>query len=326
MSSQNRSYRVEQARPAHDEGFQKLLAESSFDGAIRVSFGRRPSVIESFQTEATESLIYGLIDPCHDEVVGMGVVTIRPIWLKGQLKQLAYLSGLRITPDHQRAFFKIPQMYEAMYQSTKDRVDLYLTTIVSSNTSVIRMFEKKRRSMPEYRLVGEIETFFLGPKTSRRAFDCGPLDLREHDGAVYESDWLSALGADFCQLGHTAGYTIAPGWKQYDILGYQGIYRLMPYLPTSLLHWPRFPRAGHSANYLAGAVYGEDRLEDMIELLRHRARGYDFLMLSALSGSRLSQYCRRLTPAIYRSRLYQVLFHDQPAIDLSQLQLDVVFL
>lgn len=326
MSYQNKSYRVELATKAHDEGLKKLLEESSFDGPIHVSFHRRPSVIESYQTESLESLIYVLIDQVKEEVVGMGAVTIRPIWLDGEVKQAAYLSGLRITPDHQKAFLQIPQMYEAMYQSTKDRVDLYLTTIVSSNTAVIQMFEKKRRSMPEYRLVGEIETFFIGPKRRGSRLESESLDLRPVDGALAQTKWLQDRGGQYFQLGDTTGYLIEPTWKQYHVSGYEGIYSLMPYLPTSLIGWPRFPKAGRSANYLAGSIYGDERLDDMISLLRDQALGHDFIMLSALSGTRLSSACRRLTPAIYQSRLYQVLFHDQAAADLSQIAIDVIFL
>lgn len=319
MNSRNRAYRVELAKPEHDAGLAKLLEESSFTGPIQVSYHRRPSVIESFQRESQEALIYVLIDETDESVVGMGAVTIRSIWLQGVKKQAAYLSGLRITPAHQKAFLFIPQMYEAMYQSTKDRVDVYLTTIVSANHDVIKMFEKKRRSMPEYHFVAEIETFFLGPKKSKAI---GSVKLDRLPGTVADETWFKEIGARFT----SAGYVIEPTWKQYHVAGYQGAYSLLAYLPTQLVGWPRFPKAGTDAHYLAAGVYTTQQLDQAVAEIRHEAIGFDFVMLSALKDTPLAKLCHRLTPAVYQTRLYEVIFHDNQQSDLSGLIIDVVFL
>lgn len=327
MSSPNKAYRVIAAGPEHDPGLDQLLAESPFDGPVAVSFLRRPSVLASYHKESQDRVIYVLLEPKNDQVVGLGAVTLRRIWLKGQVVRLAYLSGLRITPAHQRAFFQIPQMYQAMYDSLKNRVDLFITTIVSSNQAAIQMFEKKRRSMPEYRFQGEVETFFLGPKKTGLMPTVSAADWQpSYDGAVAEPDWLSSLGADLLKTDTTYGYVIKPDWKQYHVFGYRGIYRLMPFLATDRLGWPRFPKARQTADFLAGGIYGQSDLKDMVQQLRGRAAGADFVMLSAWRGSALAEVCRRLTPVVYASRLYQVLFPGQAAYDLSNMAIDVVFL
>lgn len=324
MPSPNRSYRVELAQPVHDEGMAKLLEESTFDGPIAVSYRRRPSVIASFAKESEEALLYVLIDQITETVVGMGAVTIRSIWLGGEVKRLAYLSGLRITPAHQKAFLQIPRMYEQMYQTTKDRVDLYLTTIVEGNEDVIRMFEKKRRSMPEYRLDAMLETFLLGTKRKRAVQSVLP--KTRLDGAVSDPAFLSALGAEFYGTPSAGGYLLEPNWKQYHIAGYRGFYKALSVLPTKAIGLPRFPKPGENARYLAGGVYANERIGETVELLRSRADGADFLMLCARSDSPLAAYCRTQTPVVYRTRLYQVLFHGAKAQDLSDMAMDVSFL
>lgn len=324
MNSPNRAYRVELATPAHDAGLARLLEESAFEGSMHVSYRRRPSVIASLRRESQEALIYVLIDSADESVVGMGAVTIRSVWLQGKRRKLAYLSSLRITPAHQKAFLQIPQMYEAMYQSTKDRVDLYLTTIVSSNETVIRMFEKKRKSMPEYHFVSEIETYFLGSKRLAEAPQTQP-NVRLN-GAVADMDWFQSLGARFYGTPEACGYLIRPQWKQYHVTGYEGVYRLLAHLPTGLVGWPRFPPAGADATYLAAGIYAEDHEADILRLLRHQAKDVDFIMVAAKADSKLARQCQKLTPAVYRTRLYQVLFHNTDPMDLSDLIIDVAFL
>ncbi len=324
MSIRNSRYRVEMARGEHDEGMGRLLEESAFDGPIAVSYRRRPSVLASYAKEGEEALLYVLIHQATEEVVGMASVTIRSIWLGGKICRMAYLGGMRITPAHQKAFLQIPQMYEKMYQSTKDRVDLYLTTIVEGNEAAIRMFEKKRRSMPEYRLDGGLDTFLLGTKRHKKTKTVQPETRR--DGAVADPEALLALGARFYGTPQQCGYLVEPHWKQYCIVNYRGLYKGLSYLPAKAWGWPRFPKKGEEANYLAAGIYGEDDLEDLVELLRRQGGDKDFIMLSARSDSPLARICRKKTPAVYRSRLYQVLFHGAAPRDLSEMAIDVLFL
>ncbi|NLK58312.1 MAG: hypothetical protein GX291_03440 [Tissierellia bacterium] len=323
MSSPNRSYRVVQAGPEHDAGMARLLEESAFDGPIAVSYRRRPSVIASYKKEADEGLLYVLLHGPEEAVVGMGAVTIRSIWLNGRWQRMAYLSGLRITPAHQKAFLLIPRMYERMYQSTKDQVDLYLTTIVSDNTDVIRMFEKKRRAMPEYRFETELETYLIGSKPVRKEAQIRPQE-RKTNGCA-DPAWLAARGARFFGTGENYGYLLKPYWKQYHIKSYRGAYRLLSVLPTEKFFLPRFPKPGTDASYLAAGVYADHDMPRIVDTLRRQTPA-DFLMLSAVQGSPLAAHLKRLTPVVYRTRLYQVLFHEAEPQDLRGLAVDVSFL
>lgn len=324
MNRRNSAYRVELAKPEHDEGMAALLEESAFEGAISVSFRRRPSVIASYERESEEALLYVLIEETEDLVVGMGAVTIRSIWLRGKIIRMAYLSGLRITPAHQKAYRLISQMYEKMYQSTQDRVDLYLTTIVSDNTDVIRMFEKKRKSMPEYRFDYDLETFLLGSKRGQEGDRIIPKG--QIDGAVADLNWLKDRGAAFYGTPEAYGYRFEPTWKQYHIARYSGAYQMLAKLPTAWAGLPRFPKEGRDAKYLAAGVYTNENLEEIVDTLRTGAKEADFIMLTARKDSKLATLCRKRTPVIYRSRQYQVLFHDQKPLDLSEMAIDVAFL
>lgn len=323
MSSPNKSYRVEPAGPRHDEGMARLLEESAFDGPIAVSYRRRPSVIASFEKEADEVLLYVLLHGPEETVVGMGAVTIRPVWLNGRWQRMAYLSGLRITPAHQKAFLLIPRMYERMYQSTKDRVDLYLTTIVSDNTDAIRMFEKKRRAMPEYRFETELETYLIGSKAVRKEPQILPR-VKKKNGCA-DPAWLSARGARFFGTPEEFGYLLQPHWKQYHIERYRGAYRLLSVLPTQRFRLPRFPAPGTDATFLAAGIYADRDISRILDTLRRQTPA-DFLMLSAVRGSALAAQLKRLTPVVYRTRLYQVLFHDAEPQDVTGLSVDVSFL
>lgn len=77
-------------------------------------------------------------------------------------------------------------------------------------------------------------------------------------------------------------------------------------------------------------IFGRGRLchrdiSHILDTLRRQTPA-DFLMLSAVRGSALAAQLKRLTPVVYRTRLYQVLFHDSEPQDVTGLSVDVSFL
>lgn len=325
MSSPNESFHVILAEKKHDRMMRDILEDSSFQGKISLTYLREPSVYDSFQKEG-KSYIFLLMTE-HETAVGMGVLTIREICLQQKKMRLGYLSSLRIRPAFQKKFLHMALMYQRMYEMTKQEVDLYLTTILAENEAARRLFEKKRRSMPLYHAQGQINTYFTGYKKGT--------DLPQTHSYQATFDGMPTVAlpdARYMHLDGLTAYTLDNSAnKVYKVTGYTGIYRLIPYLPLRHLGLPRFPKPGQNAHYLAGGIYGEpsgrDTMHKMVQALRNQARGYDFMMISALKGSLLDQVLSEQKGAVcYQSLLYEVLFEGMKPHELASLALDAALL
>lgn len=323
MSSPNEAFHVILAEKKHDAMMREILQDSTFTGKISLSYLREPSVFESFQQEG-KSYIFLLMRP-DEQAVGMGALTIRQVMLDGEAVRLGYLSSLRIRPAYQKQFLHMAAMYQRMYEMTRHEVDLYLTTILAENEMAQRLFEKKRRSMPEYRRVAYINTYFTGYKKGN---DLPPAGLYHADA---DGMPLNALpGARYMHYEGVTGYSLENAAKVYKVNAYSGLYRIIPYLPLKLFGLPRFPKPGCKARYLAAGLYAHESdrgIEAMVHALRNQAKGYDFVMMAALQGSALDVVLSKQFGAVrYQSILYEVLFAGATPHDLGKLALDVALL
>lgn len=324
MNSPSDSFQVILAEKKHDPQMRAILEDSAFSGRIALTYLREPSVYDSFQQEG-RSYIF-LLMRSEEEAVGMGALTIREIVWKSRTVRLGYLSSLRIRPAYQKKFLHMAAMYQRMFEMTRHEVDLYLSTILIENEAAQRLFEKKRRSMPEYQRVAQINTYFTGYKRGT--------DLPEMAHYTAHTDGMPAgalPGARYLQADGAIGYTMDNVSKVYRIHHYSGLLGLLPYLPLERFGLPRFPKAGQCAHALAGAVYSgqanQEAVQSMVRALRNRAKGYDFLMIAALQGSVLDQVLSEQKGAVcYSSILYEVLFEGAPPHDLNDLAVDVALL
>lgn len=350
-------YRVRLAVAEDAAEVSRVFSRQRFEGGIAVAFLRDPDPINSFLQEGDE-LVMILLEDLKGEakIVGFGGCVIREGCFDGKICRVGYLTGLKLLEEYRGKIAFIPVLYEEMYRLTRDKVAAYYTTILSDNHAVQTMLEKRRRRMPEYCFLGEYHTYFC--KTNRALFDQLPREFEVKDcsgetAALFYREECEkgcfAVGdalqndlkrADFYGL-YREGALQAVGYvldqreyKQYMVHHYGGIFKLLSKLPTGLLGYPDFPKAGETANCAAAGVWisrgaaSPARCAGLLfSQIRRRACQFDFLIIGAYENSTLMEAFRGEKKIDYRSRVYQVCWdRSAPSPKDKEVQLEVALL
>ncbi len=322
MNFQNNRYTLRFSTPADDAGITEIFTAGSFPGGLSVQY-LRPQPHASFSADGDASRMMVIVDHAQDErIAAVGGAVVRTEYLAGKPQKTAYLTGLKIHPDYQKQIFFIARAYQFLREHLQDCACCY-TTILDDNQQVIAMLEKKHRNMPEYRYIGHYMTYcFHGGKhllsltqeaAPPPAYDLTPVKRYPGSGtgrsyAYRENGKLRAC----CYVGDQTAY------KQYKIAGYGGIYRLAAHLPTRLLGYPAFPKAGEVIRH--GVVSGLWVENDDPALCRAFLRsaaaeaGFDLLLWGALESHPLTPALMHMRTVHYGSRLYEVIWEGNGVI------------
>ena len=157
MNFQNDRYTLRLADASDDPGIRRIFESGSFPGGLDIRFLRGDSPCGSFCADGDDAKILVIIDNADNTAAAVGGAVIREEFVNGEAARCAYLTGLKIHPDYRRQILFIPQAYRFLREEIADCRYTY-TTILDGNTDVIRMLEKKRRTMPEYRYLGHYTT------------------------------------------------------------------------------------------------------------------------------------------------------------------------
>lgn len=349
MSSPNDTFEIGLAQPSDARQLLELYECGDFEGDVCVLYTRRPDPYRSLMNEGEKAVIPVVRDTRNGVIAGMGACIIRKAYINGEIRSTGYLAGLKELPEYRRRVPAISQTYRYLYDQTKNDVELYYTTILKENTAVQRMLEKKRKSMPEYRRVGEytVYNFRTGIKTGTRGWllEQGTLGDLENSGLWNPSAYnfsppdtaLYGLSdKDVYILKDSSGNTAAAcalwdqkSWKQYIVTRYSDKYRWLKKIPLRLFGYPDLPREGIPLNYAAVSllIIREGDLEAAEQLLRkvaEKAVEYDFLMLGLFENNPLTSAMRRLKSIKYQSILYTVHWDDSgPKADGRPVNLEV---
>ena len=322
MNFQNDRYTLRLAVPSDDAGIAAIFDAGHFDGGIAVQF-LRPSPLSSFAADGDETRILVIHDNEQSRTAAVGGAVIRTEYLHATPQKTAYLTGLKIHPDYQKQIFFIAKAYQFLEEQLSGCACCY-TTILDGNAPVIRMLEKKRRNMPEYRFLGHYTTYcFHG---GRRFLELKQANLSPVQPAAFD---LSPAGTDYPGFGKGRYYLYRQNekilascflgdqtaFKQYRIAGYSGIYKLVSKLPTQLLGYPAFPHAGEVIRYgVVSRLFVMDHDPVIcMQFLRTVAAESNFSMLlwGGFETHPLCPALDRMRTVRYGSRLYEVIWNGE---------------
>ena len=325
MNFQNDRYTLRLAEESDDAGIREIFEAGHFDGGIAVQF-LRPSPLTSFAADGDETRILVIHDNEQHRTAAVGGAVLRTEFLHGIPEKTAYLTGLKIHPDYQKQIFFIAKAYQYLGEQLADCACCY-TTILDGNEPVIRMLEKKRRNMPEYRYLGHYTTYcFHGGRRILKLVKTGTpvisaLQFSEFDlapavtgypgfgtGAYYSLRCGSEIAAS-CFCGDQTAY------KQYKMAGYSGIYRLVSKLPTRMLGYPAFPKAGEIIRHgVISQLYVKENDGKLCrDFLRSVAAesGFSMLLWGGFEAHPLCPALDRMKTVRYGSRLYEVIWSGE---------------
>jgi hypothetical protein len=333
-------------------GIQKVFDDVDFKGDISVKFTRAPDPYVSFQNDGDNIILPIVRDPDTQEIIAVGTCVIRKEFVNGIVRNVGYLTGLKIMERYQKRLNCIRQAYEFLGQQTASYGLYYYTTILKSNEAAIRLLEKRHHGMPPYLYQGEYTVYCLG--TGFKASSKGYTFTRGHTPAMaafYQkhlprynlapvNERLHGLSdLDFYALSSPTGDILAAcaiwnqqSYKQYIISNYSGIYQALSHLPTHWFGYPKMPKPGSSANYasIASLIIPEENMEIsqmFLALICQEAKQYDFIMLGLFENHLLTSILENHRHIKYQSRLYTVDYSQitgrSESLDERQIMLEV---
>jgi hypothetical protein len=331
MNTLNKRYTLQLATENDNEAIRQLYEADDFDGDIQVQFLRNPDVFGSLKSEGEKLVLMLLRDTQNEnQAVAMGTCIIRKEFINRTEKRVGYLTGLKILPAYRKKILFIPALYAFLNEQTRNDVDVYYTTILKSNLIAQRILEKRHTGMPTYHYHNDYTVYLFSPKHSNNAACTLQRGLTAELKKFYQEQLpafdFTPSGIEmynipediFFSLHDKTGSIVAACaiWnqqksKQYRVAGYKGIYRIIPYLPSKLLGYPRFPRPDSTCNYLTFAfVRAKDNDPGIAEILiRKVSRQFpqsDFLMLGLHDSSPFNKVFKHIKHIKYQSRFYTV--------------------
>ncbi len=344
MSGQNKNYYFVDACSDDDKAILEILETPDFEGDLAIIYTRRPSPTLSFKRSG--QLVKLMLCKMRetDELIGFGCCAINRHWVDGQIKKVAYFSGLRVKPTYRKMLFLLSNAYQAMLNSAElSDVDYIYTTILADNIAVQKMFEKPRRFFPNYLPIDEYSVLSIAIKRRSRnnhnfIFErATPKTLADYltfynDHAKHYDFSYYLQPEDFAEqaalkLDYKHFYAIkdrqsgtilavAYAWQQLDykqhiIKSYDGIYRLLR--PFSALlpyfNYPKLPPAGSILRYYYLSFLAcskQSALWPLIDYIAAEYPNFDYFLVGLSKKNPLYQPLKKLTKLTYDSKAYLI--------------------
>ncbi len=139
-----------------DAALNQLLRDTPMPGVVELAYCRHPSVVESLALDGDRHDLFVYKD--DKRIIGMGVRSIRSMYLDGIPREIAYLSGLRIRKEYRNGLL-LARGYRFLRKlATDNPSSLHLTTIVEDNHHARGILTGGRAGMPTYNDLGRIVT------------------------------------------------------------------------------------------------------------------------------------------------------------------------
>lgn len=333
MNFQNSKYTLRFANASDDKGIQEIFESESFHGNIDVKFLRGSHPYASFLADGEEAKILVIIDNENEKIVAVGGAVVRREYINGKEEKCAYLMGLKIHLQYRKKIFMIAKAYEFLHQSILDCTFSY-TTILDSNEMAIKMFEKKRKNIPEYKYLGHYTTYCFHGGKRKVQLEIDNLDgfdklVKEH----FSKQNLTPCDQSYKGFGEKTFYCTRKNGeiiaccyvgnqqadKQYKMCSYGGIYNFLSHFPTKLFGYPKFPAKDSIINHgVVSYLYVKDNDKKLCaDFLRSVAAesNYSLLIWGGFENNPLSQALNAMKTVRYGSRLYSVVWNQE--IELS---------
>ena len=347
MSYRNNTLEYSLANEGDSHQLLELFEDMDFSGNISVLFTRRPNPYNSLMLEGNQVIIPIVRDSSNGIICAMGCCIIRKAFINGQIKNVGYLTGLKIRKEYKSKLYLIRDVYNYLYQETKDKVDIYYSTILEDNKQAQKLLEKKRKNMPLYDFKGDYTVYFFAHSNLNRIlkktdykrykFEKGNINgleefyknkLSNFNFSPIDTGLYGINSEDFYALRNESGDIIAAcclwdqrEYKQYIVTKYSGVFKYINRLPTNWLGYPNFPKENIPANYASISLFYVDHMdlnigEYFLRQVAKSSKQYEFLMLGLYENHDFNKMFKHIKHIKYKSRLYTVSWTDE-VLDLD---------
>jgi len=137
------------ATAADDAGLRALARETPVSGAVRVALEREPFYAAG---DPLATRIDTVVAEWGGRLVGCGSRVVRSGWWNGRVQSIAYLTGLRVHPSHQRRVGRSLRSGFGWIESMagEPTVSATWTAIFTENREALKVLTGSRAGMPSY--------------------------------------------------------------------------------------------------------------------------------------------------------------------------------
>ncbi len=149
--------KVELAKGKDDDALNKILKENEMQGRISIAFGRKPSYFKALDIEGYVNQT--IVGRQKNKIIGFGTRSLRKCFVNGKIKDIGYLSNLRIAKNYKgKGYLRLGyEFLKSLHQDKK--ISLYYSTIVEDNKTAINILTNQKPYLPAYRDMGRYCTF-----------------------------------------------------------------------------------------------------------------------------------------------------------------------
>lgn len=161
------------ATPADDESLRQLLRENPMPGSISLSFEREPFYFDASTIEGPFHQTIVARETDTGSAIAFGNRSIRPLFVNGKVRDIGYMSQLRIRPDYGKGLYLARGLaggfrkYQELHQD--GRTPFYLMSVIEDNLPARRLLTSGLPDYPSTQEYGRMFTYAIYPSRRRRA-------------------------------------------------------------------------------------------------------------------------------------------------------------
>jgi hypothetical protein len=204
--------------PEDDKGIRDCLRRNPMEGIVSLAFETEPSFFDSLSVQGNASV---LVARNNNAVVGVGTRTVRPMFIEGNVQNVGYLGGLRLDEGFRKRSL-VKQGFDLNRElHLIDPQEFYLTSIMEDNLLARKVFEKKRKGIPEYHFLYDLVVYTIKPTKKMQKQE---IDILSGDNFSLEKilEFIYCYGSNKQYFPYFTSrdfsYPITKGLEQKDLL------------------------------------------------------------------------------------------------------------
>ncbi len=155
-----------------DAELRELMSECSMTGAIEKTSLAEPSLLAAMSVIGRNHRIWTLRDRARlNRLIGMGVLTEKPVWINSRIEPVGYLTLLRIDPEYRSIGLTAFGYRQFRDYVGPDAPNLCMTAIFDDNEKALRALTGARRGIPQYSPIAPVATLLTGRSQGRKLRD-----------------------------------------------------------------------------------------------------------------------------------------------------------
>lgn len=181
MSARNARLEFRAVESSDGERIGELLARIPMPGPIGVGSRYSTPFWDAFAGEGESPK--GVVVLSEENLVGVGLITRRKLWVNGKVTEVGYLNSLCLAPEIRNGF-AIARGFNLLRKIHQQELGLpiYITSIMRGNEMATKTLLGGRAGLPEYRLLSSYKTFALPTWNKKCSFGEGKVLLGSDAG------------------------------------------------------------------------------------------------------------------------------------------------